>query len=523
MKAHYFLVGIVSIAAFLKLATPCHAQLDASDSAIDGHLERLESGTPAEQRKAANSLYLLIRIRPNDIEKLIEPRIVPALEKQYRENTRGEVRQMVVQALAEVKSANVLPVLILCLKDNDPQIRLHAIGALARFDTKAKDAVPVLTEGIKNGSLGAQAFYTLMKVQGPQANDTIVPLLQNRKFERDEIQDAVFALTIHPDPRAASFVEDALFSGSASVQAAVFFKKLGNRSPKTTEIMRSCLYFPPSSKDPKFPWLDAHLVGGGGEVRSVAISYLATIQDAESRDKIRRMISTEESVKTRTEAIRAMGEYRDTKSIPILFDQLKENDSGSESFGHGGGELHQAVVTALARIGTNEALQAIYDGMFIEIAGKKTNEALGEVSRKEEICDEFWRTSKDPAVLSFFVAAYRQKPLPGPTAAKILSSLLEGAGSSLLLKGDQAETARKEFLENVSDKDHFELHKLRPFDREQIDAAYRFYPNDFALVSFSFQSVNTGPRRGGMGYNVVYKKDKNRWIPVGRTESWIAD
>jgi len=513
-------ISIATCAAVIAvLPVPCSGQFDTSDAAVAKNIGRLKSDSPKERHAAAHLLYWAIKTRHRPDDQLIIATVLPALEKQYREDKDQSVRQMSVQALAEATSPNVIPVLTECLKDQNEQVRRDAIRALARFGPQALGAVDAIKGGLENGTLASEAFYALAMIQGSAANDTIIPILKTRKFAWGEDEMVVAALGVHPDPRAVSFAEEQLFNGrgSAPVHAAVFFTALGNRSPETLRVMRKCLNYPTPSGDRQKPVRLTDTRRHNAEtVRSVAVEYLASLKDVDSQEKIRKMLAKDDSIIVRTAAAKAMGTYRDSSSVPILFERLKEDDRGFESIGHVDGSLHEATVGALSRIGTSDALQAIYDGVLIEIEQHKRREARHEVSRPDQNCREFFSKTSEPAILKFFASAYDKKPLPGEVAAEILAPLLRSAGSGLQLKGDAAKKAASEFPKTVRDEVHFGPEGVRPTkDGRRVLAHYTIYSNSLAVVVFEDSSDSP---IGGGSFTVVYKKIGDQWIPIGEAE-----
>jgi HEAT repeat protein len=75
----------------------------------------------------------------------------------------------------------VLPALMLALKDQDGYVRLYAVYAVGEIGPDAKAAIPVLSQGVKTGSLGAEAILAIAEM----GTDS-VPVLMDFLADKDE-------------------------------------------------------------------------------------------------------------------------------------------------------------------------------------------------------------------------------------------------------------------------------------------------------------------------------------------------
>jgi RNA polymerase sigma factor (sigma-70 family) len=136
---------------------------------------------------------------------------LPVLEKAIQSKDKGNYAQMLAaQALGHygAKAKKALPTLHQALDHPDPQVRVHAAGAVWRVEQKSDKALPVLVAALKGkgedkGDSLNQAFFYL-RAMGPEAKAAFPALLAlwNDKTRTDwfEIAEALKAI----DPRAAA-------------------------------------------------------------------------------------------------------------------------------------------------------------------------------------------------------------------------------------------------------------------------------------------------------------------------------
>ncbi|VTR93110.1 phycocyanin alpha phycocyanobilin lyase : Similar to tr/Q8YVS1/Q8YVS1 OS=Microcystis aeruginosa PCC 9807 GN=MICAF_960001 PE=4 SV=1: HEAT_2: HEAT_2 [Gemmata massiliana] len=461
-------------------------------------LGTLKSGQEEDQKKAAHGLWDAIHYR--GIGTLSAKEVVSDLAESMTHKS-DYVREYVADALAAVRHEAAVPVLIKALDDPSPVVRRNACAGLADLGPKAKAAIPLFTAKIKDRTL--LAFRPLAAIAGKDSVPVILESVESGKLSPENEYFAAAAIAEFADPRATEFMGRQLDRRGVSyvpVDPAKFFAKLGDE--KSLARLRKCLDYLPTDDQGQFH--PATTRGAVADVRTIAVEALGRKKDKASFDAVLKMIADDPSILVRKAAVTAMGDFADPKAIPALVKVLARKDAGFGADGHPDGDLHRAAVRALDKIGTDEALSALY-------TGAKDGEAKAR-------CLEFWTSTKEPKHLDIFLKLYDAEPRGADFAAGVIDGLLRNQKERKLTAKEQT-AAEEEFFKNVDDAARFgPKADLSDDGKWRIRVAHTFHPHGFATVEFGFRDVN--PRGFGHGYSVLYRKVDKQWKVVGQTSGW---
>lgn len=452
----------------------------------------LKNGPDRDQEEAAEQIRQVIQKAEKN--KLAVDELVAGLSEALGRPS-NRVREAAIDALAELQHRRALPALIQALRDESSPVREIACLGLKRLAKEAMAGLGELYEGVEAGRLGSEAFEAMAAIL-PEDKQTIMAdgrygLMENIYF------CVVRSLSDAPDPLSVEFMAKVLRAKEkpdGPVSAALYFVKLDN--DKSLEQMRSCLVDTAATGDPhKKTWLRRN----AADIRAIAVEYLARRKDRESFNRILEMLQFDEEIKVRTAAAKAMGEFGDPRAVPALAARFREQDRGFDMYGHPDGYLHRAAVDALAKIGTDEAVEALFEG-------------LAEGHASVWAADFWFKTTEKRHFDAFLRLCEKRRFDPG---AGILWSLLRNTQSAHRFKGKDLANAVLEFQSAVRDPAHFGRGvDLASGGKYLVRYDYSFFPKDFACVTFSFEYI---PRTafGFHAHTVLYRKIGGKWEPLG--------
>jgi hypothetical protein len=353
-----------------------------------------------------------------------------------------------------------------------------------------------LYEGAEVGRLGFEAFEAMAAIL-PEERLTI---LADAKYGLPENTYfcVVRSLSDAPDPLAARFMAKVLYNKDrtdTAVRAALYFAKFDNDA--SLQQMRACLAYTEARDEPdNILWMPRR---SAGDIRRIAVEYLTRSKDKDSYDRILQMLGSDRDIRVRTAAAKAMGDFGDPRAVRALAATFRERDSGFAMIGHTDGFLHRAAVDALAKIGTDEAIEALFDGLT--------------VGHARVWAGEFWCKTTEKRHFDAFLRLGEKRRFD-PDAG-ILWSLLSNTQSEHRVKGKDRANAVREFQSTVRDPAHFGRGvDLTSGGKYLVRFDYSFFPKGFACVTFSFESIPRNPF-GFHAHTVLYRKSDGKWKPLG--------
>jgi hypothetical protein len=248
-----------------------------------------------------------------------------------------------------------------------------------------------------------------------------------------------------------------------------------------------------------------------GDIRGIAARYFGTRRDADALSAILNIASSDSVIGARTESAKALGDYADPRAIPVLRRILAEEDAGHESEGHADGALHLAAVESLGKIGTDAALEAIYDGLS------------GAVRRgsSAQYCISFWMERKEKGPLEKLLEFDKNRPLEKEVLAGLVAAMLRER-DDLRIPANQAAASKQSFLATVDDHSRFgpaaDLSRGGTFDTA---VEFEFFTPGFAMATFTFHSRATQVR-GMSAHTVLYRQVQGVWIPLGVVMNMVS-
>ena len=322
------------------------------------------------------------------------------------------------------------------------------------------------------------------------------------KGKLDQLTESVVVIIFakFPDPRAAEFMTKLYNEGTHPIHTLLYFAAIADE-PALVRLRKCLTAYPP---DPKDATEFVYSGSSGVAFRCRAVEALGRKKDKQSFEAILQMATDDSSIRVRTAAAVALGEYADAKGIPALLKAFEQDDSRYSSQGHGEGILCRRAVSSLGKIGTDDALAGLY-------AGTKGG-------RAQQPCLEFWSNSKDPKHLAAFLKLYDADPQRSKYGAGTIESLLRKQ-SEKKLPADEQVAAEGEFLKLVDDDARFgPKADLTNGGKWRVKVTYTFHSEEFATAEFNIRDAN--PRGYGHGYSVLYRKAGGRWKPLGETGGW---
>lgn len=487
-----FLACCVVVVVYAPFAA---ADEPTQEQKINRLLTTLKSGKEEDQKKAAHALWDAIyykgigTLRPKDVVSELADGL---------EHKDDDVRRNLRSAILVVRDESALPLYLKWLDDPSLEVRSAGAGGLAGLGPKAKDHIPLLSKKISEGKVFS--YGALAELAGKDAVPVILEAVAKHKPDGPAMFTAITTLAKYPDPRAAEFMGKLLDERKSLVWPALFFAAIADE-PALARL-RKCLAMLPA--DPKAHPLSTD-ASDTASVRSIAVEALGKKKDKDSFDAILKMVSDDPSIRVRTAAVVAMGAYEDKKAVPVLAKALQQKDEGFDFEGHPAGTLRRAAVRALGRIGTDDALAALYAGM-------KEGQAKTQ-------CSEFWTSSKEPKHLAAFLKLHDADPLSGDLAAGTIDSLLRNHEDKQLTAKEQT-AAEEEFFKKVDDAPRFgPKADLSEGGKWRVQVTYTFRAEGFVTVNFNFRDIN--PRGFGHGYSVLYRKTGDKWKPVGKSGGFV--
>ena len=483
------------------LAVSARAQDQSLETRLVGLLAGTKTGKDPDRLKAATSLRQTIQ--KEGIGKFPVKDLVDGLSGFAKEKNH-EVRRELVFALAAMRDEATLPALVEALDDRWTW-SWSCLG-LRFLGPKAKSALPKLVAGVKAGRLSGNAFDAIAAIAGKDATPIILDAIADpKKLEPNAYGSAVWTLSKLADPRASDFMatllaQPAKGSYGISLSAAMFFAELGDENSLVQ--LRKCLaYLPPpeDAKEGPFSWK----VSTAADIRRVAVEALGKKKNREAFEKILTMVADDPSIRVRTAAVAALGEYADARAVPVLVKAFGQADSGFDAQGHREGELRRTAVRSLARIGTDEAFAALYEGMR-------------DGSAKPQ-CAEFCFNDKEPKHVAVFLKLFDAKPINANLGAGIIEHLLRNEKTKKLTANEQAD-AEADFRKKVVDPDRFGK-DLTEGGKYTVRTSFTFLRADFATVTFAIRAAQ--PHSLGHGDRILYRLGDGKWKPVGLTGGWV--
>jgi HEAT repeat protein len=227
------------------------------------------------------------------------------------------VREEAILVLGDLGPAarDTVPDLTKLLKDARMPVRLKAAAALVRIDRQqAKVAVPVLCEGLKNGSLQdrLQTVQVLGQI-GPEGNDAVVPLLEVLIDAEPNLRNLAGMSLTQIGVAAVPALKDTLGHKDASMRqaAAEALGRLGPRAKDATPALKERL------KD------DDVLT----RVRSAqALWQIERQDDVAIRALGDAMKNKDVTVRRAASLVLVQMEHRPKEALPILTAGMKDDD-----------------------------------------------------------------------------------------------------------------------------------------------------------------------------------------------------
>jgi HEAT repeat protein len=172
-------------------AAPSLAQQDKKGGLdIPDGLKALKNPDPSVRYNAAE---LLLRLGP------VAKFAVPALQEALKD-ANGRVRMKVAEALwniARPPARELLPVLVVDLKDKDPAVRIDALVVLRQMGTAAKAAIPAIARGLKDEDMDVRLEAVLaLGEMGSAARETVPALLDALKGDELRLLEPLVAATL---------------------------------------------------------------------------------------------------------------------------------------------------------------------------------------------------------------------------------------------------------------------------------------------------------------------------------------
>ncbi len=453
----------------------------------------LKTGTKVEQEKASHLLWETINYKGIGT---LNPKDVVADLSAYATSQNDYVREYIIYALGSVRHESAVPTFIKALDDPHPKVRGNACGGLAMLGPKAKDAIPVLSAKIKDGTF--LAFYALALIAEEESVPVILDAIKRHKLTPDQERSAAAALARFSDRRAIPFLAKLLDERGESnppVDSATFFAKLGDA--ESLARLRKCLDYLPRDATGKL--YQSAVNGSVAYVREIAVDALAKNKDKDAYEAILKMVEGDPSMRVRNAAADALGQYGDPRGVPVLVKAFGQKDEGFGWEGHPDGTLRETVAKALGKIGTDEALAALY--------------AAAKDGPAKQQCIAFWTWTENPKHLDAFLKHFDTKPLEGYEAVAVITNQLH-----LLkvkpLEGKEHHATEADFLKTVNDPARFsEKANLTEMGKYVVLAKFSFQRADFATALFTFYLPDS--ERFVRQTSVLYRKTGKEWKPVG--------
>ena len=355
---------------------------------------KLRTGSTDERRKAAWALWCILYyggLGDNDPVAL-----AAVLHAAAAGDESDYVRKFSLQALRDLRQPAAVPQLMELLGDKSSAI--EACKGLGRLGKAAFEAIPRLEQGIRNRELPVEALRALVAIAGPEAVPFAVEhghLPELDRFQRATVSNAFAGA---PNPAAIPFMARELWDeeGSSRIDAGRFFAGLDH--PASVAHLRRCLdvHYPEAERfEPTRA--DVRVVT---DLRIIAILALGERGDVDSYPRFVKLLANDPSNRLRTAAAQVLGRagYGGEGAVAALKACLRVEDRG--------GALHGAVVEALAAIGSDEALEVLYQGAVD-----------GPVKRE---CLRFWVEAEERRVFERFLELSGKMALDEPSRSRVL-------------------------------------------------------------------------------------------------------
>jgi HEAT repeat protein len=136
---------------------------------------------------------------------------VPVLKKALQDEHAQYARMLAAQALAKYgsKAKEALPALLQALADPDPQVRVDAAAAVWKVEQQAHKALPILVEALRGGKgTGMAASQNraihYLRQMGPEAKEAFPALLALWKDAAPQGRESLATALQAIDPQAAA-------------------------------------------------------------------------------------------------------------------------------------------------------------------------------------------------------------------------------------------------------------------------------------------------------------------------------
>jgi HEAT repeat protein len=440
---------------------------------------KLGEGEVDERRVASWALWSIIRYQGTG-------RHDPAtMARQLRDAIADDPEKYVVDyaggALGSLKDVRALPVLVELLEDAHPLVRSMAARALGGMKEKARphlDAmVPLL--GDDDEDVRKEAYGVVTRVCGAdEAAGTILESVSDRTLGLEEGRAVVLALHWSRTPEAIPFMLRVLGGGDRQSRHMAASYLSHQSDERAVEVLFEALH------------------DENEKVRLHAVKGMGRWKVDRSYERVLEIAKSDAYDLASAKAVTALGHIGDPRAVPFLVQVL--GTSGSPRYGLN--TYSRLAAEALARIGTREAYDALYGGLF------------RDVSRRA--CIEGWLLRADEDHIDAFIARHSGRPAGNETASRILGGFLK-ENEVLPLTPD--ETGRRkiaEFLASVPDletltSDARRLHLRDPAE----DGGYTIWRDRIARVLFAQKPV--GFCDTVRMTTVHYVKTKGEWRRVG--------
>ena len=456
-------------------------------------------GGTAELDQLKTIEALLTRLRRQGLSDVPADEVLPVLVKVALGQGSESVRSRAVEILGGLSHESALDPLTRLLADPSLHVRCAACQALAQLGSKAKPAIPALRQLIERDMFdeygaAAIALRVLIKIDHQQAIEDWLAFADRPNLPGRLRAVIAFHISETGDPRGADFMERRLAEGDT--MAVRYFT--GFDDERSLHLLRRVLQDSMAQMPPR---RNPRTAQSAYSALGMAAEYLGRRQDTASLPLLLQLAGSVEDRPQQASLIKALGAYSDPPAVEGLA-TLAKRIAGTRLDDHyRDTELRRLLVATLGRNGSDAALRVIYD-------------ALSGDRILSQVAADFWRDTKADEHLAKFIEFWDARPINQATAARVIYEMLRARNDKLLLQGQEAQSARDDFLATVEDEEHFgtgvDLTRGGQF-RVTID--YSFYPNGFAIVSIGIQTPN--PPFGGSWETILYRKLDGRWKSLG--------
>ena len=303
-----------------------------------------------------------LKIKAIDIlEDIKDPRVIPGLLP-LLDDKNSFVQGKAFWGLYELKAQEAKPKFRELVKDKNEDINIRGFSIAALVQMKDQESIPLFLELTKDKDkkIRAYALYALGVLKAEGSFPKLLAVVKDQGEDAEVRSGAIEALGEIGDPAAGTVLMEALSDNNSDVVGAAL-NALGTMHyeaalPKIKEILKD------NTKSQ--------------EVRDAASDGLAMMDTPEALAVLLEIYEAEKG-QIQGDIRSAIANYlKSEATIPMLLDILRDKNKDSD--------LRLSAVSALSRIGTPAALNAVIEAFFVEDAKFRDNLQSWRIVREDE-------------------------------------------------------------------------------------------------------------------------------------------